>query len=109
MSSPIGATHSLEQQQLVSKEVFQRATIKIRKAVPQDLPRLIEIARHAATAAHWNMAQYERIFLSERLALVIEDGGCVEGFIAGRGVAEEWEIENVAVTGLARRRGLGSR
>src|SRR5947207_2735849 len=109
MSSHIGATHSLEQQQLVSKEVVQRATIKTRKAVPEDLPRLIEIAKHAVTAAHWSTAQYERIFLSERLALVMEEDGCVEGFIIGRGLAEEWEIENVAVTGPVRRRGLGSR
>ena len=31
------------------------------------------------------------------------------GFIAGRAVGEEWEIENIAVAGPARRRGLGTR
>ena len=87
---------------------LKRSTIKIRQAVPEDVPRLIEIAKHAVTAAQWSTAQYERIFSSERLVLVIEEDGCVEGFIAGRGLAEEWEIENVAVTGPARRRGLGS-
>ena len=31
------------------------------------------------------------------------------GFIVGRQVEDEWEIENIAVTGAARRCGLGSR
>jgi len=84
------------------------SNIKIRKAVPDDLPRMIEIARHAVTAAQWNAAQYERMFSSGCLALVIEDDGRVMGFIVGRGLGEEWEIENIAVSGPARRRGLGS-
>jgi ribosomal-protein-alanine N-acetyltransferase len=44
-----------------------------------------------------------------RTALVVEQAGSVAGFIVGRQVAEEWEIENIAVTGAARRCGLGSR
>ena len=87
---------------------MNRSKIKIRKALPADLPRLIEIARHAVTAAQWSVAQYERMFSSGRLALVIEENGQVMAFIVGRGLAEEWEIENIAVSGPARRRGLGS-
>jgi ribosomal-protein-alanine N-acetyltransferase len=33
----------------------------------------------------------------------------VVGFIVGRQLDDEWEIENIAVTGTARRHGLGSR
>jgi len=33
----------------------------------------------------------------------------VRGFIAGKGLGEEWEIENIAVAEPARRRGLGTR
>lgn len=44
-----------------------------------------------------------------RTALVVEQDGSVAGFIVGRPVDDEWEIENIAVTGAARRRGLGSR
>jgi ribosomal-protein-alanine N-acetyltransferase len=39
----------------------------------------------------------------------VEQSGNVVGFIVGRQVEHEWEIENIAVTGSARRCGLGSR
>src|SRR5436309_10794294 len=87
---------------------MNRSNIKSRKAVPADLPRLIEIARHTVTAPQWSAPQYERMFSSGRLALMVEKDGCAMGFIVGRGLAEEWEIENIAVSGPARRRGLGS-
>ena len=41
--------------------------------------------------------------------MVIQEDSAVVGFVVGRGAAGEWEIENIAVTGAARRRGLGSR
>ena len=66
---------------------MNRSNIKIRKAVPTDLPRLVEIARHAVTAAQWSAPQYERMFSSGRLALVVEEDGRVMGFIVGRGLA----------------------
>ena len=102
----------------------------VRAAEPGDLPRLVEIAAHSATAAQWNQAEYLKLFapnqhpnlpdqtqdptqssgqLQHRTALVVEHSGGVVGFIAGRQVADEWEIENIAVTGAARRCGLGSR
>jgi [ribosomal protein S18]-alanine N-acetyltransferase len=40
---------------------------------------------------------------------VVEHEGAVAGFIVGRQVASEWEIENIAVTASARRCGLGTR
>jgi len=43
------------------------------------------------------------------LTLVVEEDGEVVGFIVGRLLQKECEIENVAVQGQARRRGLGSR
>jgi ribosomal-protein-alanine N-acetyltransferase len=87
----------------------------------------VEIAAHSATAAQWNQAEYLKLFsLDEpetlpqveagtrpqrqsRTALVVEQSGNVVGFIVGRQVEDEWEVENIAVTGTARRRGLGSR
>jgi ribosomal-protein-alanine N-acetyltransferase len=82
--------------------------IRVRPATHDDLPRLREIAQRAATAAQWSPRHYEQVFSPERLALVIEQDAQVMGFIVGRAVNEEWEIENIAVTGDARRRGLGS-
>lgn len=81
----------------------------VRHATAADVPRIIEIASHDATAAQWNQEQYKRLFSTGSLILVIEETGQVLGFVAGRGVDREWEMENIAITGPARRRGLGSR
>jgi ribosomal-protein-alanine N-acetyltransferase len=71
---------------------------------------MMELERHAATAAHWSIKQYEIALQSaDRDALVIEEGSGIQGFLIARQVDEEWEIENVAVAEHARRRGLGSR
>lgn len=87
--------------------------VRVRPAVRGDLTRLVEIAGHSVTAAQWTQNDYLKLFATEpeqaRTALVIEQDGGVMGFIVGRRVDHEWEIENVAVTGLARRNGLGSR
>jgi [ribosomal protein S18]-alanine N-acetyltransferase len=104
--------------------------VHVRPAKPSDLPRLVEIASHSATAAQWNQAEYLKLFATEqpdaqpqanpqivdpniktqhRTALVVEQLETVVGFIVGRQVEDEWEIENIAVTGAARRCGLGSR
>ena len=101
--------------------------VRVRPAKPSDQPRLVEIASHSATAAQWNQAEYLKLFsldepgaqpqveagtktqLQSRITLVVEQDASVVGFIVGRQVEDEWEIENIAVTGTARRRGLGSR
>jgi len=87
--------------------------IRIRPASADDVPRMMELAGRAATAAQWGKTAFEQLFAANspavRLVLVVEDEGEVAGFIAGRESAGEWEIENVAVSGSARRRGLGSR
>jgi ribosomal-protein-alanine N-acetyltransferase len=105
--------------------MISATTVRVRPAKPADLPRLVEIASHSATAAQWNQAEYLKLFSPDdpkaqpevepqiktqsRTALVVEQFGRVVGFIIGRQVANEWEIENIAVTGTARRCGLGSR
>ena len=104
--------------------------VHVRPARPSDQPRLVEIAAHSATAAQWNQAEYLKLLTSEesasqsegglpvidpqseaqsRTALVVEQDANVVGFIVGQQLEDEWEIENIAVTGAARRRGLGSR
>ncbi len=95
------------------------SAVRVRPAQAGDLPRLVEIASHSVTAAQWNQAEYQRLFdphaafstglAQPRTALVVEQNGSVVGFIVGRQADEEWEIENIAVTGSARRCGLGSR
>jgi ribosomal-protein-alanine acetyltransferase len=88
-------------------------TVRVRHAEADDLPRLVEIASHSATAAQWAQTEYRKLFAPEpmqnRTTLVIEQNGAVVGFIVGQQADQEWEIENIAVTGSARRCGLGTR
>jgi ribosomal-protein-alanine N-acetyltransferase len=86
--------------------------MRIRLATPADIPTMMTLERHAATAAHWSKAQYETVFSNHvpfRVVLVLEEEAAVLGFIAGRAVGEEWEIENITVAGPVRRRRLGTR
>jgi ribosomal-protein-alanine N-acetyltransferase len=90
--------------------------IRVRPARAEDLPALIEIARRSARAARWNESEYAKLFGSQApaglVALVIQEDDQVVGFLAARQLTPdgaEWEIENVAISGAARRRGLGSR
>jgi len=83
--------------------------LRVRHAAPADLPRMMEIARRAVTAAQWTLQQYAQAFSTGRVTMVIEENSAVLGFLIGRDIAGEWEIENIAVTAAARRRGLGSR
>jgi len=96
-----------------SEKTAHNKSVRVRQAEPPDLPRLVEIASHSATAAQWNHAEYLKLFNQEdqqgRTALVVEQEDSVVGFIVARQVEGEWEIENIAVTGPARRCGLGTR
>jgi [ribosomal protein S18]-alanine N-acetyltransferase len=84
----------------------------IRPATPADIPAMMRLVSHSATAAHWSREQYDRVFgagTPRRVALVIEETESLQGFLVAYEVATEWEIENIAVAGAARRRGLGTR
>jgi ribosomal-protein-alanine N-acetyltransferase len=83
----------------------------VRAAIREDIPAMMRLANHSATAAHWSRAQYDRVFdaVPRRLALVIEEVAVLKGFLIVQEVASEWEIENLAVADAARRRGLGTR
>jgi len=70
------------------------------------------LEKHAATAAHWSAGQYAAaldVDQPARVALVIEDESSVQGFLIARSIDRQWEIENIAVAALARRRGWGTR
>jgi [ribosomal protein S18]-alanine N-acetyltransferase len=84
----------------------------IRPATPADIAAMMRLGSHSATAARWSRDQYERVFGDDaprRVALVIEETVGVQGFLVAKEVTGEWEIENIAVAGAARRRGLGTR
>jgi [ribosomal protein S18]-alanine N-acetyltransferase len=91
----------------------QASRIRVRNAIADDAPRLIDLARYAATASQWSPTEYQKLFapgaVHERVTLVLEEDGVVLGFLVARPLADEWEVENIAVNGPARRRGLGTR
>ena len=67
---------------------------------------------HAVTAAHWSLEQHQAAFSGAgpaRMVLIIEEDSGTQGFLIGHVQGSEWEIENIAVAGPARRRGLGTR
>ena len=86
--------------------------MSLRPATPADLPQLLAIERASPTAAHWPEDEYRRLFDADqpapRLALVAEQDDSVIGFVVARGVAGEWELENLVVAASARNRGFGS-
>ncbi|MGH9501572.1 MAG: ribosomal protein S18-alanine N-acetyltransferase [Terriglobales bacterium] len=86
--------------------------LSVRPATVADVPSMMALEKHAATAAHWSLAQYEALFRAsspDRVALSIREESDLHGFVIARVLGEEWEIENIAIAGPARRRGLGTR
>ncbi len=83
----------------------------IRSATAADIPAMMAMERASVTAAHWPEHQYRAAFADSglRIALVLEEDMELQSFLVARSVGEEWELENIAVAGSARRRGIGSR
>jgi ribosomal-protein-alanine N-acetyltransferase len=64
----------------------------------------------SSTAAQWPREHYEQAVQNSqprRVMLVLEDQ-TIQSFLVARAVADEWELENIAVATNVRRRGLGS-
>jgi len=87
--------------------------MRIRRAILADVPAILTLEKRAATAAHWSVQQYETAILGEapaRVVLIVEEQGTgLQGFIVGKFLQQEWEIENMAIAAHVQRRGLGSR
>lgn len=82
---------------------------RVRPATPADIPALLALERSAPAAAHWSDADYQRLLESAgHVTLVIEEDR-VQGFIVGRNLGPEWEVENIVIASLAQRQGLGTR
>lgn len=100
-----------------------------RHATLSDISPMIRLERRCPAAAHWTEEQYRQIFVSDdsaprRLALVAEapqlmnepsvlreepDLAVLAGFLVARGLASEWELENIVVAPEMHRNGIGRR
>jgi ribosomal-protein-alanine acetyltransferase len=84
----------------------------IRRGTSADIPDLMALERQAPAAAHWSREQYQSAFSADapsRMLLIIEEDADIQGFIAGRALDKEREIENIVISDFVRRRGFGSR
>jgi ribosomal-protein-alanine N-acetyltransferase len=63
----------------------------------------------SAGAGHWSEADYHRLFVEPGREVLVVEGTSVQGFIVGRDLGPDWEIENVVVACSEQRRGLGTR
>jgi ribosomal protein S18 acetylase RimI-like enzyme len=81
----------------------------LRPATVADVPAILAIQRETPLLSQWTRRQYEDIFApnSHRIAAVMEEESIV-GFVVAREASQEWEIENIAVTAAARRRGVAT-
>ncbi len=82
----------------------------IRSATAADLPAMIALEREAATAAHWSPDQYHALFepQSRRIALAAEVDSTIQGFLVAQALDHEFEIENIVVDSVSRRRGVAT-
>lgn len=84
----------------------------VRKAVVADIPAMMRIAGSASMASQWSEQQYFDLFAPEppdRLTLIIEQESNIAGFLAARCSGKEYEIENIVVSAVVQRHGLGTR
>jgi [ribosomal protein S18]-alanine N-acetyltransferase len=82
---------------------------RVRPATPADLPALLALEGQSAGAAHWSEAEYRRLFAEAARVVLVIGEDAVQGFIVGRDLGPEWEIENIVVASSVQRRGLGTR
>jgi ribosomal-protein-alanine N-acetyltransferase len=72
---------------------------------------MMALASQSTAAAQWPREHYEQAIQlpqPRRVMLVVEEQTAILAFLVARSVANEWELENIAVAGEAHRRGLGS-
>ncbi|OLE14053.1 MAG: ribosomal-protein-alanine N-acetyltransferase [Acidobacteria bacterium 13_1_20CM_4_56_7] len=80
----------------------------IRLATATDVGAILELEHSSPAAAHWKQADYERaITQPERLVLVAERQSKLVGFLVASTATAEWELENIAVSAMAKRQGIG--
>jgi [ribosomal protein S18]-alanine N-acetyltransferase len=83
--------------------------MEIRSAIFIDLPALTALAAGSTPAAQWSQAQFAQILQDEKARIFMAfEAGHPCGFVAGKFIAGEGEIENVVVAAAHRQRGIAS-
>ena len=84
--------------------------IQSREFTARDLEAVLGIASASPEAAAWNRQAYEEILASQgnSFCRVVEQGGCVVGFVCFRMLGKEAELLNLAVLPSFRGQGIGA-
>jgi tRNA threonylcarbamoyladenosine biosynthesis protein TsaB len=94
---------------------------RIRPATADDILPMLALEEHCSTAAHWTKQQYQLSIQSSdeafrRLVLVAQPAPSSEtssadilGFLVARRLGSEWELENIVVSEMFQREGIGRR
>jgi ribosomal-protein-alanine N-acetyltransferase len=83
---------------------------RIRESVPFDLAGILAIQQSTFHAAHWTEDAYAQMWnnpQSSRVCFVAEEEGQLLGFVVGKDIAGEWELESLAVVPEAQQQGIG--
>lgn len=81
----------------------------IRPLALPDIPYVLAILEESPEAASWSEQSLTQVISDVSPTWVAEEAGKVCGFLIGRVVADEFEILNMAVSRLSRRKGIGSK
>jgi [ribosomal protein S18]-alanine N-acetyltransferase len=99
---------------------MEKARVKIRALLADDVERVMEIQGMCHEIAQWTMWDYDRVARGEMAGWVAENApekattgaagadGNVAGFLVARRIANDLEILNFAVAPELRRRGIGA-
>lgn len=87
------------------------SSLRVRPMLPADIPSVMELAQALPEAPHWPADIYraalDPLAQPRRLALVAELAGQIVGFAVLARVADEAELESIAVAEAVRRQGVG--
>lgn len=96
-------------QKLRAENSRERAVSIVRRFRPEDADAVSAISNDSLQAANWSKKSYlEFSEANGSLMLVIETEGHLSGFLAGRQVADQAEVLNLAVQKKQRRTGQAS-
>jgi [ribosomal protein S18]-alanine N-acetyltransferase len=85
------------------------AGLNVRPATPEDISAIVAIQQKNPQAAEWKESDYARLAEAPSGVLLVAEAerGQILGFAAAQGVADEAELQNLAVDPERQRHGLG--
>ena len=83
--------------------------LTIREALLEEISSIVELDEQSSGSAHWTPQEYTRIIGSKSTHVVLvaeSEDRSVVGFLVGRKIAEEWDLENIVVAVERQKQGI---